>query len=97
MILLSGSEKANLLQQPILKLNDTNVEVLVVTWDGPASHILMMKELGGNMSFQQLNPFFKHPETNYNISLLLHPCHMLKLIRGALFTDKYIKSKRFNN
>ena len=31
MILLSGSEKANLLQQPILKLNDTNVEVLVVT------------------------------------------------------------------
>ena len=48
----------------------------------------MMKELGGNMSFPQLNPFFKHPETNYNISLLLDPSRMLKLIRGALFTYK---------
>ena len=51
-----------------------------------------MNELGGNMSLPQLNPFFKHPETNYNIALLLHPCHMLKLIRGALFTYKDIKN-----
>ena len=42
------------------------------------------------MSFPQLNPFFKHPEINYNIALLLNHCHMLKLIRGALFTYKYI-------
>ena len=35
---LSGSEKANLVQA-ILKLHDTNVEVIVVTCDGPASHI----------------------------------------------------------
>ena len=57
--------------------------------DRPASHISMMKGLGGNMIFPQPNPFFKHPETNYNIALLLYPCHMLKLIRGALFTYRY--------
>ena len=52
----------------------------------------MMKELGGNMSFLKLNPFFKHSKTNYNIALLLDPCHMLKLIRGALSTYKDIKN-----
>ena len=51
-----------------------------------------MKELGGNRSFPQLNPFFKHPHTNYNIALLLDPCHMLNLTRGALFTCKDIKN-----
>ena len=43
------------------------------------------------MSFPQLNPFFKHTETNYNIALLLDSCHVLKLIRGTLFTYKDIK------
>ena len=46
------------------------------------------------MSFPKLNPFFKYPETNYNIALLLNPCHMLKLIRGDLFTYKNIKNEK---
>ena len=50
------------------------------------------ERIGRNMSFPQLNPFFKHPETNYNIALLLDLCHMLKLIRGALFTYTDIKN-----
>ena len=40
-----SSEKANLVQQAILKLHNTNVEVLVVTCDRPAGYISMMKEL----------------------------------------------------
>ena len=51
----------------------------------------MMKEFRGNMSFQ-LNPFFKHSNTNYNNALLLDTSHMLKLIKGTLFTYKDIKN-----
>ena len=45
------------------------------------------------MSFT-LNPFFKNLEINCNIILLLDPSHMLKLIRGAMFTYKDNKKEK---
>ena len=41
--MLYVSEKAKLVQKAILKLHDTNVDILVITYDGPESHISMMK------------------------------------------------------
>ena len=45
------------------------------------------------MKWSDLQPSFPHPTSNSeSIALLIDPCHMLKLIRGTLFTYKDIKN-----
>ena len=34
------------------------MDVLVVIFDGPENHISMMKEIGGNMNYRQINNNF---------------------------------------
>ena len=91
---MTGKEKSSIITQAIHKLRDVNVRVLVVTCDGPQSHMAMIRELGGSMKWPDLQPSFPDPTSNSeSIALLLDPCHMLKLIRGTLFTYKDIKNK----
>ena len=79
---MSGKEKCNLVKQCILKLSEINV--FVVTSDGPQAHLSMMNLLGATMNSYELDPTFTHPgDSTLKIDVLLDPCHMLKLIRNT--------------
>ena len=89
---MSGKEKCNLVKQCILKLYEINVNVLVVTSDGPQAHLSMMNLLGATMNSDELDPTFSHPgDSTLKIDVLLDPCHMLKLIRNTLEHYSIIK------
>ena len=49
------------------------------------------------MAWPNFEPRFTDPSSpDDNISLLLDPCHMLKLIRGTLYNYKEIKNFKGN-
>ena len=80
---MKGKEKASLVTTCLEKLHDAGVEVISLTCDGPSPHYAMLKELGANLSLQQLIPYFQHPsDPSKYIYVFLDVCHMLKLVRN---------------
>ena len=80
---MTGKEKASLVTTCLEKLHDAGVEVISLTCDGPSAHYAMLKELGANLSLENLNPCFQHPsDPSKYIYVFLDICHMLKLVRN---------------
>jgi len=88
---LSGTDRANLVRQCLMKLYDVGIHVTSLTCDGPSCHFSMMKELGASLDPFQLKPYFMHPsdETN-SVMILFDVCHMLKLVRNVLGNSVFI-------
>ena len=82
---LSGTERANLVKQCLMKLHDVGVRVVSLTCDGPSCHLSMMKELGASLDPADLNPSFVHPsDETLLVFIIFDVCHMLKLVRNVL-------------
>jgi len=60
-------------------VHDTNVTVKTLTFDGTAANLSMATNLGAQLSFPDLKPYFEHPETKQKVHLFLDPAHMIKL------------------
>ncbi|XP_059474657.1 uncharacterized protein LOC132196191 isoform X1 [Neocloeon triangulifer] len=89
---LSGKERAELLKECIVKLENLGVQIESVTFDGAASNITMASVLGANLdSFEKLNPTFPNPaDPTRNVNVLLDAVHMLKLLRNTLGDKKLL-------
>ena len=62
-----------------------------LTCDGPHCNQAMLKILGAKLDVENLNPSFTHPaESNQKIYIILDVCHMLKLVRNTLATQKVL-------
>ena len=82
---MSGQERANLVKQCVMKLNDVGVRTVSLTCDGPSCHFTMMKELGASLEYPNIKPYFPHPaDSSKKIYVLLDVCHMLKLTRNMV-------------
>lgn len=82
---LNGQERANLLTCCLTKMFEADIDVVSVTFDGSASNLSMASSLGCVLN--SLNPVtsFNHPcDSSCKVSVILDPCHMLKLIRNML-------------
>lgn len=80
---LTGSEKANIVRQALIKLKDVGVTITSVTCDGPSANFTMAKELGIDFSdINNIKSHFLHPCDNSKIYMIFDPCHMLKLLRN---------------
>lgn len=53
---MSGKERANLVQQCLVRLKDT--------CDGPSCHFTMLEALGASMTLPNLDPLFPHSADN---------------------------------
>lgn len=84
---LNADEKANILTMAFQKLFDVHVKAVNVTCDGPRTNFSVLKKMGANFDPTSLKVTFPHPcDANQNVTVLLDPCHMVKLMRNA-FSD----------
>ena len=89
---LPGKERANIVQQCLIKLHEVGVKVVSVTCDGPCFHFAMMKELGAKIHLPNIVPYFPHPcDSTSSVCVIFDACHMIKLIRNALASLGCIK------
>lgn len=80
---LSGKEKANIINECLIRLFEIGITIVSITCDGPSSHLTMFKELGCLLEdVHNMQPYFLHPTDGSKIYCLLDVCHMLKLFRN---------------
>lgn len=97
---LSAGDKAQLIKKCLEFVHQADVVVTSLTFDGAASNISAVQQLGAELNNPyKLKTFFRHPVTEKNVYVFLDICHMVKLLRncfGALKTlknssDEFIK------
>ena len=89
---LNGSERANIINQCLLKLNDVGVSVASVTCDGPSCNFSMMEALGTKLDPPSMQTWFPHPaEPSVRVYVVLDVCHLLKLMRNCLASYGILK------
>lgn len=72
-------------------LKDCGIEILVITMDGHATNMSLARLLGADMtSADSFRPYFMYDD--HKVSILLDPCHMVKLVRNFLQAYGSIKS-----
>ncbi|KAG8175136.1 hypothetical protein JTE90_011643 [Oedothorax gibbosus] len=80
---LSGDERANLVEECLKRLHESNIEVPSVTFDGLSCHFTMASCLGAKLDLPDPQPWFKHPsDPQKRVFVILDICHMLKLMRN---------------
>lgn len=84
---LSGTERANVIQQVLAALHEVGAIVINITMDGTASNISTAQCLGANIAARDLKPYFIHPQTKEKVYIILDACHMIKLIRNSFATS----------
>lgn len=55
---LSGQQKAQIVKQCITKVEECDVKVVSLTFDGACSNISMAKQLGAHLDLEDLRPYF---------------------------------------
>ncbi|KAL4156124.1 hypothetical protein QTP88_000159 [Uroleucon formosanum] len=81
---ISAEEKANIILNCLQELDTTGIIIKTLTFDGAANNLTMASELGANLQYSELKPYFLHPNTNDKIHKILDPCHVVKLLRNCL-------------
>ena len=81
---LSGKEKSNMVNKSIEIVHGTGAVVVSLTFDGAAANMTMSKELGANLSRNNLKSYFQNPVTHDPIFIFIDMCHVIKLLRNAL-------------
>lgn len=80
---LNTDEKAAITHQILLRLSETGVKIIGITFDGDSTNISMCKQLGAK--YDDDAPFIFDPlETERKIYIFLDAAHMLKLARNTL-------------
>lgn len=78
---VSGLQKAELVRTCLDLLAESGVTIVTLTFDGAPNNLAM--HLGCNLNCKKnINTQFEH--NSFKISILLDPCHCLKLVRNTL-------------
>ncbi|KAL1479047.1 hypothetical protein MTO96_052185 [Rhipicephalus appendiculatus] len=84
---LSGSKRANLTKECITRVTAAGVDVVSLRFDGAASNLTMARCLGADLFYRSPDfaTSFDYPtDSSKKVSIILDPCHMLKLVRNCL-------------
>jgi hypothetical protein len=74
----------------LAKIFEAGAIPVSLTADGPSAHLTMMKELGANLSPENMRPYFVF--NDHRVIVLLDIAHLLKLVRNSLGSEKLIRS-----
>jgi hypothetical protein len=88
---LNAKERANLLSNCLILLNDTGAKIHSITFDGAAVNLAMCRKLGANFEVDTLHfkPFIINPANIQKKIVIWGTSHMIKLARNVL-GDKQI-------
>jgi len=90
---LTGVERANLVNQCLLKLDEVGVVVASVTCDGPSCNFSMFSSLGAEVKPLDIKPYFTHPaDSSRVVYVIFDACHMLNLVRNCLASYGILKN-----
>lgn len=99
---LNAEERANIVNEALIKLHECGVTVTSLSCDGPNVNFTMMRTLGVKVdNIDEVQPYFLHPIDKSEIYVILDICHMIKLIRNnwatlGKFIDPYGEIVDFN-
>lgn len=95
---LNSSEKANLVLRLLEHIHETGVIVNGFTFDGTTTNFKTATCLGADFSNpENLKTSFQHPITKEDIHIFLDPCHMLKLMRNCLASQRVLSDSNANS
>lgn len=79
-------------------VHETGVIIASITFDGTYTNFSMAEYLGAELSNpSSLVPMFKHVITGETVFVCPDVCHMLKLIRNCLATEKCLTDTEGGN
>ncbi len=83
---LDGDNLRHLVRTALLLVDDAQIVVRSITFDGISVNLTCFKLLGANLEVgPNFQPWFPHPRhTNQKIFLILDPVHALKLVRNTI-------------
>ena len=83
---MTADVQAKLVTMALELAADKGLRVWSVTSDGTSVNISMFRNLGCKFgtTYSCFKSKFKHPSQEYDVYVILDPCHMLKLARNAL-------------
>lgn len=87
---LSSPEKAILIKEIICKLTTIGAKLINITFDGLESNFAACRLLGASFLLNDFRPYFKNPIDQTKVHIMLDACHMLKLIRNCLGSEKIL-------
>lgn len=94
---LSGAERSNLIKICLNLLQEANVDVCAITFDGAPTNLSMVTELGAVLRYgENFQPWFINPVSKKKVYVILDPSHMLKLTRNALAETPYLVDEEGN-
>lgn len=89
---LSGKERTNIVKLCLTKLHDAGACVTSLTCDGLRCNFTMLKNLGASLEDRSIMvTSFPHPVTDGRVYCFLDACHMIKLVRNALSSLKWLR------
>lgn len=81
---LNAVKKAGLLKKLITEASKIGARMKNITFDGMRVNFSSCEELGASFDIANFNPVIRNPYDNSEISIILDPCHMIKLVRNYL-------------
>ncbi|CAB4038383.1 THAP domain-containing 9, partial, partial [Paramuricea clavata] len=83
---MNAKTQAQLVRMALEKAADAGLRVWSITAHGTSVNVSTFTQLGCifGTTYDSMVTMFKHPSRNYNVYVILDPCHMLKLARNAL-------------
>lgn len=87
---LDALELSTLINEFILKVSESGVKIVMLTFDGDSKNLMACKILGANLDIYEENykPYILNPFDQKKIYLILDPSHMEKLMRNLLGNHK---------
>lgn len=85
---LNSTERAELISQVIAAVSSTGVKVVSLTFDGLSSNFSASEKLGASFNLKNMKPYISSPIDNSNIYILPDVCHMFKLVRNFIASEK---------
>lgn len=89
---LNGTEKSIIIKEILRQISEKGVKLINMTFDGLKSNFTACTKLGAKFSFKDFKPFFYNPFDGTKIHISCDACHMLKLIRNRLGTEKVLQN-----
>lgn len=91
---LTGEQKSHLVQVCIQMVEETGINIVALTCDGPAVNFAMFQDLGCDLQKCQEKTAFA--VENQKVFAFIDPCHCIKLIRNAFGDLKVIIDREGN-
>lgn len=87
---LSAIDKSELIMKIIIEITRAGGKVINVTFDGLANNFACCRLFGASFKLSDLRPYFFNPIDGTKIHITCDACHMFKLIRNCLGSEKRI-------